>query len=923
MLVSPSLTAEEIHKSVPPPSWPEITQQHRPWAFHWWLGNAVDSPNLQRELQQHADAGLGGVHVVPIYGAKGAEHRYLPYLSPKWLEAVRDTVQFAGKHQMGVDLTTGTGWCFGGPMISPELGGRKVVAKVLPFPKDGKWPKGIDFSKTTWQVLRAVSPNGTRENLLKKVAADGTLRWSPPGEGWQLHLLGHQSTGFKVKRSSPGGEGLMLNPFDSRAMQRFLAHHSQAFDQARDVKPRSMYHDSYEYYGCNWVETLPDAFFRRRGYRIEDEIPAFTGQGDPDRVARVRCDYRETLSDLLIEEVFPLWSKWCRQRGMKTRNQAHGAPANLLDFYNVADIPETEMFGHGGPDPLHSTFDAHIGGADRNPLIAKFASSAAHLSGKPLVSAETGTWLAEHFCESWAELKGLVDLMFVSGVNHIFYHGCVYSPADVAWPGWLFYAATQMNPRNPLWREVRTLNDYVARCQAMLQSGRPDHAVLLYWPVHDTFATASFQFTVHDHAWLSEQPCGRTARVLWERGYGFDYVSDRLLTKIEARQGQWSEPSGNFWQTVVVPEVHTIPLPTFRRLLDQAKQGGTVVFVGKLPEDVPGLGELESRRQTLRSLAASVRLEDVGDGVKEARMGHGRVLVGPLEAALLAAGTRREPLMDIPGMRMIRRTRADGTVHFVTNHATAAFDGWLPLATSTQTVLAMDPMTGAIGRLPCQPGKADRSVAVRVRLEPGQSLFFLAPKATPGQVAEFPTNRPGQELQTISTPWRVQFISGGPTLPAAFESAQSAPWTGRGDPQADAFSGTACYSTRFDLNASPGLGTEHPVLLDLGGVSQLARVRLNQRDLGCLIMAPFRLRIPPNCLKPTGNVLEIEVTNTGANRLRDLDQRKVPWRIFHDINFVSITYKPFNAAAWPVQPAGLCGPVRLLSLQDHPSESRE
>ena len=43
-------------------------------------------------------------------------------------------------------------------------------------------------------------------------------------------------------------------------------------------------------------------------------------------------------------------------RGMRTRNQAHGSPGNLLDIYAAADIPETEMFNK-----------------DRDPLVAKFS----------------------------------------------------------------------------------------------------------------------------------------------------------------------------------------------------------------------------------------------------------------------------------------------------------------------------------------------------------------------------------------------------------------------------------------------------------------------------------------------------------------------------------------------------------------------
>jgi hypothetical protein len=39
----------------------------------------------------------------------------------------------------------------------------------------------------------------------------------------------------------------------------------------------------------------------------------------------------------------------------------------------------------------------------------------------------------------------------------------------------------------------------------------------------------------------------------------------------------------------------------------------------------------------------------------------------------------------------------------------------------------------------------------------------------------------------------------------------------------------------------------------------------------------------------------------------------VPWKRFHEINFVNRDYKPFDASAWPPLPSGLLGPARLLT----------
>ena len=147
------------------------------------------------------------------------------------------------------------------------------------------------------------------------------------------------------------------------------------------------------------------------------------------------------------------------------RNQAHGSPANLLDLYAASDIPETE-------------------GTEIQRF--KWATSAAHVAGRPLVSAEAATWLGEHFRSTLADVRAAVDRFFVAGVNHIVYHGTAYSPVGEPWPGWQFYAAVEFSPQNAWWDDFGALNGYVARVQSFLQAGTPDHDVLLYYPFYDS-----------------------------------------------------------------------------------------------------------------------------------------------------------------------------------------------------------------------------------------------------------------------------------------------------------------------------------------------------------------------------------------------------------------------------------------------------
>ena len=113
-----SMSAAQLESQDP---WPAITRECRPWAYWWWMGSAVDQTNLTRELQRYQQAGLGGVHIIPIYGAKGWEDRFIDFLSPKWMECSTTPSPKPDRLGLGVDMTTGTGWCFGGPQVDrPE-----------------------------------------------------------------------------------------------------------------------------------------------------------------------------------------------------------------------------------------------------------------------------------------------------------------------------------------------------------------------------------------------------------------------------------------------------------------------------------------------------------------------------------------------------------------------------------------------------------------------------------------------------------------------------------------------------------------------------------------------------------------------------------------------------------------------------------
>jgi hypothetical protein len=97
-------------------------------------------------------------------------------------------------------------------------------------------------------------------------------------------------------------------------------------------------------------------------------------------------------------------------------------------------------------------------------------------------------------------------------------------------------------------------------------------------------------------------------------------------------------------------------------------------------------------------------------------------------------------------------------------------------------------------------------------------------------------------------------------------------------------------------------------VLDLGEVHESAHVWINGEDAGILWSIPFKTRIG-KFLKPGKNEIRIEVANLMANRIKYMDEQKIPWRRYHEINFVNINYTDFDASGWKLQPSGLIGPV--------------
>ena len=897
-----------------PFSWPALDAACRPWSYWWWLGSGVDEESLSRLLEQYRDLGLGGMHVIPIYGVKGLEEEYLDYLSPAWLRMLEHTTREAKRLGMGIDMSTGTGWPFGGPWVDRDDAAMQLECKVFPVREGGVLKTKLPNDRVL--CIMAYGNDGQRVDVTELLNGRGYLQWTAPGSGWKLYMIAQKPTGQQVKRAAPGAKGNVLDPFSVDAMERYLKRFDTAFAEYGGALPRAQYHDSYEYYHANCTDRLFEVFAGRRGYDLRMHLPLFLGEGPEEDVARVLHDYRQTAGEM-HRDFIARWVEWAHRYGCLTRNQAHGAPANLLDVYGAADIPETEIFGPSGFPIPGLRMDQKFENANPHPLVLKFSSSAAHVLGRQRVSSETSTWLAEHFQVSLAQAKPEIDQLFACGINHIFYHGIAYSPPDAQWPAWQFYASTSFAPTNPFSRDFPALNAYAARCQSVLQAGQPDNDVLLYSPIHDVWQQPAdkpsiLQLSVHHLDWFGKGGLSKAAEALWELGAGFDYVSDAQLFEAGVEDGRVATPGGAY-RALVVPNCTYMPLATMKKLKELVADGARVIFHRGLPASVPGYHEREARQAGFEAAAGALGLpaaiaEESAQGGVQHGAGHAYVAQA-LAAPLDQCGVARERLAE-HGLHWIRRRHEEGHAYFIANLTAGPVDGWVGLGTKPVSAVLLDPMfanragKAALKLLP------DGAISVYLQLKPGESRVL---RTYTERAVEGPDWPYLEAVATDATPlqgaWRVEFVQGAPELPEAYTTTELKSWTERGGP-AESFAGTARYTCTFNKPEPPALDW----LLDLGQVGESARVFLNGKEIGVVFAHPFEIRLG-NVLKDGENRLDIEVTNLGANRIRHLDRAGVEWRIFHDINFVNIRYDKFDASDWPLMPSGLMGPVRLLPMR--------
>jgi hypothetical protein len=445
----------------------------------------------------------------------GVAARVNDYPTSLFYRNVRAAAEEARDRGLFLDLTLGSGWPFGGgDVITPELASielrsiRKTVSGPSHFRERIQLPPsrstaGMVLAQTTgsasgelppgWKerlqartrIVAILAISGTdpiiemREGglspeprpvvktsgrldprsvrvLTNRIQPDGILEWKVPEGQWHLFIFFQQAVETRVIGGVGSGPQLVLDHMNRGALEahlgRILGPADPEIGSFYGKTVRAGFCDSLEVESeIYWTDDFLHEFRNRRGYDLTRWLPFIDipGHGDvyPPYVSaprfdgpgaeRVRKDYWQTVSDLWIDNFFTPMADFVHRHGLMARVQAHGAPVDLLKAYATADIPETEQLY-----------------ADGRMEFLKAASSAAHVYGRKLVSAESFGHFGQAYQSTPKSLERDANRLIAAGVNEIVYHGFPYVYLDRPEPGWYPFAdpptfSDHFNDHNP------------------------------------------------------------------------------------------------------------------------------------------------------------------------------------------------------------------------------------------------------------------------------------------------------------------------------------------------------------------------------------------------------------------------------------------------------------------------------------------
>ena len=957
----------------------------RPGVYWYFMDGNISRDAITADLESMKKAGIGYVLFLEVN--VGVPRGKVDFLSNEWQDLYVHAVRESERLGIKIILGSGPGWAgSGGPWVKPEQSMMHLVAAstetsgpsvfnallpkpepVKPFFGEGSLTKGLKEIREAWYedvavlayptpetrqkiadidekslVYRAPysSQKGVKQylptkasypeipgtavdqskiiDLTKMLKPDGSLNWNVPAGNWTILRFGKRNNGAVTRPAPQPGLGFECDKFDTVA---FDAHYNTFIGKLlAKVGPRqtatgggwSMIHiDSWEMGSQNWTGNFREQFKKRRGYDPLLFLPAYTGQivGSAELSERFLWDVRLTSQELVIENHAGRFKELGRRSGFTLSIEPYDMnPTADLDLGSVADVPMCEFW------------------SDKFGFNSSFscieATSIAHIQGKPVVGAEAFT--AEP-SEAWKKYPGNMkdqgDWAFSIGINRFVYHTFAHKPyGDGLKPG------VTMGPYGVHWDRGQTwwpmvpaYHKYVTRCSYLLSQGSSVADILYLNPEGAPQVFRAPKSALEGTEVLPDK-----------KGYAFDGCSPILLRDAEVRNHRIVFPGGASYRVLVLPDVETMTPELLTKIAGLVKAGATVI--GNPPSKSPSMVNYPQCDMQLKNLAAELW------GKKLIIPGHGTLatsknqagqlsteLYSPYDSTatlLLKLGVTPD-FTSLGSIRYNHRSLADREIYFISNRTDHPVEEVCLFRDGTLNAELWDAVMGEIRPL-LNLTKTATGISIPIKLDISQSYFVIFNKSVssvkPIVRNDFPDVK---SISVLSGPWSVAFDPawGGPAK-VIFDTLSD--WTTRPEEGIRYYSGIATYSKTFNLPDSCKSLQKSTWFVNLGNVKNMARVKLNGKDLGVVWTTPLQVNIS-SALRKKGNLLEIEVANLWINRLigdeampdDGVKDHKWPDWLLNGTARTSgrytFTTHRFYKKGDPLAESGLMGPVTILA----------
>jgi hypothetical protein len=789
-------------------------------------------------------------------------------------------------------------------------------------------------SKADWNEVSGTTVSKERIiDITNCLAPDGRIKWIVPPGKWIIMRLGTTNNGAVTRPAPLPGLGFESDKFDTSAFRaHFDAYTGKLIKKVKPLKTSTgggwtMIHiDSWEMGAQNWSKRFMEQFIKRRGYDPILYLPVLEGYtvNSVKESERFLWDLRQTSNELIIENHAGYFKKLGKQSGLTLSIEPYDMnPSADLDLGAVADVPMGEFWSDGfGFNSAFSCIEA---------------TSVGHVTGKPVIAAEAFT-AGDN--EAWKKypgnMKNQTDWALAMGINRFIFHtfahksfiekqrpGMTMGPYGVHW-----------DRGQTWWPMVEEYHRYISRCQFVLSQGRSVSDILYLTPegAPDVFRPPSSALDGTDV--LPDK-----------RSYSFDGCSPHyLIDNANVQDSRIVFPGGASYRLLVLPDILTMTPELLGKLDFLLKIG--IAIMGNPPSKSPSLANYPLCDEIIRNLAESIWL--TGSIVTSAELptrkhGNGYVITPAeknvirdkdniydiypsyelTEKALKQLKVRKD-FISQGKFRYCHRVLTDKDIYFISNRTDKPAEDTCTFRDGSYRAELWDPLTGEIKQLKGLSMNSD-GYKIKLKMEPWQSYFivFYHTRESQGRGKEVKENFPEKRaVQFINGPWTVKFDTalGGPDK-VKFDSLYD--WTSRNEPGIKYYSGIADYSCTFSLPDSVSSRSGKALYMDLGDVKNIAKIKLNGKELGVVWTNPFRVRIN-DAVKQKNNLLEIEVANLWINRLIGDEQK--PWDGIENGKWpdwlikglprtsgrFTFTTHHFYTREDSLVPSGLKGPVTLL-----------